>query len=237
MVNQWIDRVQSWLYPNRCTLCGDPGAEGLDLCSACRADLPYNHHACPRCSVPLPAHTPINVCGHCLRQPPRYTRLLSLFQYETPADHLITALKFHGKLAHARLLGELLGAQLATQIEILPQRIIPVPLHRARLRERGFNQAVELARPIAARFGIPIDVGSCVRVRATPAQSTLPATRRKANVSDAFRVRRPINATHVAILDDVVTTGHTVNELARVLRRSGVKIIEVWAVARVAPDY
>ncbi len=236
MVNQWIDCVQSWLYPNRCILCGAHGDDGIDLCAACRAELPYNHTACPRCGLPLPDDLPPLMCGHCLRQPPRYARVLTLCRYTSPADDLIKQLKFQGKLAHARLLGELLAAQLATRIEKPPQRIIPVPLHRTRLRERGFNQAVELARPIAARFDIPIDVSSCVRVRATPAQSTLPAAQRQANVHNAFRIRRSIPVRHVAILDDVITTGHTVNELAQALRRAGVPVIEVWAVARVAPD-
>ncbi len=236
MFNQWIDCAQSWLYPNRCILCGARGDDGLDLCAACRAELPYNHTACPRCGLPLPGDLPALMCGHCLRHPPRYARTLTLCRYTSPADHLIKQLKFHGKLAHARLLGELLAAQLATRIETPPQRIIPVPLHRTRLRERGFNQSVELARPIAARFGIPIDVRSCVRVRATPAQSTLPAALRKANVHNAFHIRHSIPVRHVAILDDVITTGHTVNELAQALRRAGVPVVEVWAVARVAPD-
>jgi ComF family protein len=236
MFNQWIDCAQSWLYPNRCILCGARGDDGLDLCAACRVELPYNHTACPRCGLPLPGDLPTLMCGHCLRHPPRYARTLTLCRYSNPADHLIKQLKFQGKLAHARLLGELLAAQLATRIEQPPQRIIPVPLHRTRLRERGFNQSVELARPIAARFGIPIDVTSCVRVRATPAQSTLPAAERKANVRNAFKVRRSIPVRHVAILDDVITTGHTVNELAQALRRAGVPVVEVWAVARVAPD-
>ncbi len=236
MINQWIDSVQSWLYPNRCILCGDHGDDGLDLGPPCRAELPYNHTACPRCGLPLPDDLPALLCGHCLRHPPRYARTLTLCRYANPADHLIKQLKFQGKLAHARLLGELLAAQLATRIETLPQRIIPVPLHRTRLRERGFNQSVELARPIAARFGIPIDVSSCTRVRATPAQSTLPAAQRKANVRDAFKIRRRIPVRHVAILDDVITTGHTVNELAQALRRAGVPVVEVWAVARVAPE-
>lgn len=236
MFNQWMDCARSWLYPNRCILCGAHGDDGLDLCADCRAELPYNHSACPRCGLPLPDDQPPLVCGHCLRHPPRYARTLTLCRYASPTDHLIKQLKFQGKLSHARLLGELLGAQLAQRVETPPQRIIPVPLHRTRLRERGFNQSVELARPIATRFGIPIDVSSCVRVRATPAQSTLPAAQRKANVRNAFEIRRRIPARHVAILDDVITTGHTVNEMTRALRRAGVQVVEVWAVARVAPD-
>ncbi len=235
MFNQWIDCARSWLYPHRCILCGAHGDNGLDLCADCRAEFPYNHTACPRCGLPLPDDQPALVCGRCLQRPPRYARTLTLCRYTSPADHLIKQLKFQGKLGHARLLGELLAAQLATRIEIPPQRIIPVPLHRTRLRERGFNQAVELARPIAAHFGIPIDIRSCIRVRPTPAQSTLPAAARKANVRNAFQVRRSIPVRHVAILDDVITTGHTVNELAQALRRAGVPVVEVWAVARVAP--
>jgi len=114
----------------------------------------------------------------------------------------------------------------------MPEIIIPVPLHRTRLRERGFNQALEIARPIARSLSIPVDYKSCERVRKTSAQSLLPAAERRKNIKGAFRVTRPIAARHVAILDDVMTTGHTVQELAATLRKAGVERIDVWVVAR-----
>lgn len=233
MVNKCIKIIQSWFYPAVCALCGMAGDGGFDLCAACRSDLPYNAMACSRCALPLTGNvTPDALCGHCLRHPPAYQRTLAPFRYAPPLDHLLQRLKFNGKLVHARLLGALMAEHLAQRLTLLPERIIPVPLHRARLAERGFNQALELARPIARRLGVALDYTSCERLRATAAQSRLPAAQRRANVRNAFRVNGAITARHVAVVDDVVTTGNTVNELARALRRAGVKTVEIWACAR-----
>ncbi|CAK0757905.1 competence protein ComFC [Gammaproteobacteria bacterium] len=156
------------------------------------------------------------------------------FTYEPPIDHLIITLKFHSRLAHARLLGELLADHLAAREDPLPELILPVPLHPTRLRTRGYNQAVELARPIARRLGLSIDTTLCRRIRATASQSTLDAKTRRRNMHGAFAItsKNRIAGGRVAILDDVVTTGNTVEEFARVLRQAGAREIEVWAVAR-----
>ncbi len=174
------------------------------------------------------------MCGQCTQQPPSYDRALALLRYAYPADHLIQRLKFNAQLYLAHLLGERLAQHVARHVTQLPQVIIPVPLHRARLRERGFNQALELARPIAHRLGVPLDYRNCARVRATAAQSLLPAAQRRRNIKGAFQVTRPIKARHVAIVDDVMTTGHTVEEFAATLRKAGVKEIDVWVLARAA---
>lgn len=200
------------------------------MCSGCAGELPYNAAACARCALPLP--NPAKLCGQCLQAPPSYDSAVSLFRYAYPADHLILRLKFQAQLHLARTLGELLAQHLKREIQTMPELIIPVPLHRTRLRERGFNQALEIARPIARGLGIPVDYKSCERVRKTPAQSLLPAAERRKNIKGAFRVTRPIAARHVAILDDVMTTGHTVQELAVTLRKAGVERIDVWVVAR-----
>ncbi|WP_338055823.1 ComF family protein [Sulfurivermis fontis] len=152
--------------------------------------------------------------------------------YRPPLDWLIQGFKFNQRLPPGRLLGQLLAQHLAGQIITPPELIVPVPLHPARLRERGYNQALELARPLARRFGIPLAHGLVRRVRATATQSLLPAGERRRNVRGAFALRRPLAARHVAIVDDVIATGSTVAELARVLRRAGAERIEVWAVAR-----
>ncbi|MDE2088388.1 MAG: ComF family protein [Gammaproteobacteria bacterium] len=233
MVNKCTKIVQSWFYPAVCALCGATGDDGLDLCAACRGDLPYNTVACSRCALPLTGSVASDaLCGHCLRHPPAYQRTLAPFRYAPPLDYLLQRLKFNGKLIHARLLGTLMAEYLAQRLSLLPERIIPVPLHRARLSECGFNQALELARPIARRLGVALDHTICERLRATAAQSRLPAAQRRANVRNAFRVRGAITARHVAIVDDVVTTGNTVNELARALRKAGVQTVEIWACGR-----
>lgn len=230
-MNIW-SRIAHTFLPPVCALCGAPGLGRFDLCAGCAADLPRIRSACLRCGLPLAADA---VCGRCLRQPPCYEALRAPYLYAPPLAPLITGLKFGNRLYHARLLGQLLEAGIEPA-GASPDCLLPVPLHPTRLRERGFNQAVEIARPIAARLQVPLDRHSVRRNRMTGAQSSLPARRRGANVRGAFTVTGGCPGRHVVIVDDVVTTGHTVNELARTLRRSGVLRVEVWAVARAVPE-
>ncbi len=123
-------------------------------------------------------------------------------------------------------------AQALANQPMHPQLIVPVPLHPTRFQQRGFNQAIEIARPISKNLGIPIAPKLCVRSRETPAQSGLSARQRAINIKHAFEIGQAVEVDHVAILDDVVTTGATVTELSRVLRNAGIKKIEIWACAR-----
>lgn len=220
-------------FPPVCVLCGDPGQDGLDLCRPCRLDLPLQGHACPRCGMALgAASTAATLCGTCQRHPPPYDRVLAPFRYDTPLDHLIHRLKYHGRLEQARLLGDLMALWLEQHLDSLPARVIPVPLHPTRLRARGFNQAVELARRVCKRLELPLDTHSCQRQRATLPQSELADARARArNIKGAFAVRGEMPET-VAIVDDVMTTGNTVGELAKGLRAAGASYIEVWTCAR-----
>jgi ComF family protein len=176
----------------------------------------------------------VSICGHCLRAPPAYVSSFSPFHYAPPVASLITALKFHGRLSLARLLGELMAATLTTRAEPLPELLIPVPLHQTRLRERGYNQALELARPIGRLWHIPVEPWRCHRVRATLAQTRLSERERRLNVRDAFHVDGPLQARCVAIVDDVMTTGSTAQELTLALMAAGVERVEVWTCARAA---
>jgi ComF family protein len=164
-------------------------------------------------------------------RPPAFERCLSPFVYQAPLDHLLLGLKFNGRLAQARLLGELMADWLISVVDAPPDHIIPVPLHNTRLRERGFNQSQELARPIAKRFGLPLNTADVRRIRATPQQSDLSRKERLKNIKGAFEVRRPLNG-HVVIVDDVMTTGSTAHELSRTLLNAGVERVEVWVCAR-----
>jgi ComF family protein len=128
------------------------------------------------------------------------------------------------------MLSETIKKRYANQL--LPDLLLPVPLHYKRIAERGFNQALEIARIIAKSLQIPIDAKSCIRVRNTAAQAELKSDKRKANVARAFQCIKPIAAKHVAIVDDVVTTGNTVRELSKVLHKAGVERIDVWCIAR-----
>lgn len=158
------------------------------------------------------------------------------FRYQNPMGRLIQAFKFGHRLDVGRVLGSLMVQARSSSVALeRPQLLIPVPLHAQRLRERGYNQALELARPLGRTLGIPVDAYSCVRTRATQVQSLLPQNQRAKNVKGAFALRKPLTVRHVAIIDDVMTTGATVTEMARVLTASGVGRVEVWACARAAP--
>ena len=233
MVYDWIDSIQRGLYPPRCQLCAAPGDGGLEICAACAAGLARNHHACARCALPLPAAAPADaLCGHCRRAPPPLERARAPFLYAPPLDRLIADLKFRGRLAAGRLLGELLARALAAEDPPRPDLILPVPLHPRRLRERGFNQAGELARVLSRRLGVPWRPGGLIRVRETASQRGLDRGARRRNLRGGFACGALGGASQIALVDDVITTGATMAEAARALRRAGVGRVEAWALAR-----
>ncbi len=213
------------LFGGSCFLCR--GAATDLLYEPCDADLPrLAQPCCPRCALPSPRG---ELCGRCLNETPHYDATVAALRYDFPADVLVHALKFRGELALARLLGSLLSNQIHT-IEI--DRVIPVPLSAARLRERGYNQSVEIARQLGAK----LDLALCVRERDTPAQMDLPYAQRKRNVRGAFRCTRSLAGARVAVVDDVMTTGATLNEVASVLKQAGAARVVNWVVARTLPD-
>jgi len=229
-VNALLER----LLPPRCVICDAPGHVGMDICPPCLAKLPHNHRACCQCALPLPAgdgDTPVR-CGRCLKTPPVFDHAISLFEYKDDAASLIVQLKFNDRLALSRLFGQLMLDRVLTQGAPQVDAILPVPLHPGRLRRRGFNQSVELARKLGSGLQIPLLRHQVVRVVATSQQAGLDAKSRRQNIRGAFKVTGSLPYEHVAIVDDVITTGSTVNELARVLKKAGVKTVSVWSVAR-----
>lgn len=229
-----FSEIKFLLMPSFCSLCANLTTNTLDLCSSCEIKLPWITNACSRCSTPL-FHKNQNsiICGACINQPPSYNICIVPWKYQSPLENLLMGMKFFGKLSYAYLLGSLLARVLQThyQNKQLPECIIPVPLHRYRIRERGYNQALELARPIAKTLHLPIDVKNCNRILATAAQTSLQKKQRITNVKNAFAIK-PINYNHVAVIDDVITTGSTVHELCLALRKQGVSRIDVWCCAR-----
>ncbi|UKE73732.1 ComF family protein [Xanthomonas graminis] len=223
---RWLQR---WVLPERCLVCSEPGAAGLDLCPACRDALPCNASACQTCALPLPALDAAQLCGSCQRTPPPLALVASACVYAAPVDGLLRRFKFHQDLAAGRVLAAVLQARCAGLPR--PQALLPVPLHRARLRQRGYDQALELARPLARALGLPLCAG-LQRVRATAPQSELDARARRRNLRHAFAVQAPLPA-HVALIDDVMTTGATLHAAAQALRRAGVARVDAWVVARV----
>ncbi|MCK5001429.1 MAG: ComF family protein [Gammaproteobacteria bacterium] len=223
------------LYPPRCLMCARPGLDGVDLCEHCHQQLPFNQIACMACALPLPPNISEGaVCGRCQKKPPRYDQAFSLFSYEQPVIWLIQQLKFNEKLAHARLLGELIAeSDCVTKIsDDEGVCILPVPLFKKRLRQRGFNQSIELARALSKKTGWPMELQRVQRVRETSAQTGLDAKERRKNIRGAFEVLEALPQKHVVIIDDVVTTGSTANELSRVLKKAGVEKITVLSLAR-----
>lgn len=196
-------------FPYTCILCNLPSDTKQDLCNTCRSKLPW-------------------------REPASHNNIIIPFNYEYPINHLITGLKFNHKLIYAKILADLMLQTLEKHYKNkpLPELIIPVSLHKKRLCERGFNQALELAKPIAKQLNIPIDIISCQRTINTEAQSLIPAKERQKNIKNAFAIKKEIATKHVAIIDDVTTTGSTIDELTFTLQQAGIKKIDVWCCAK-----
>jgi len=230
-VDAIASRALRVLLPLRCLLCGARGSDGIDLCAGCAGDFPLNHPCCPRCALPLKAPAPL--CGRCLVRDPVFTATWAPFLYTHPLDLLEARFKFRRDLAAGRVLAERMAARARVDAPALPALIIPVPLHRSRLRERGYNQAQELGVPLARALGIPLRHDALIRTRATPPQTGLDAKARRRNLRDAFAVAEHAQwPSHVVLLDDVMTTGATAREAAKTLRRAGVARVDVWALAR-----
>ena len=228
-VDGWLDRIGRWLCTPRCLVCREPAAAGADLCVACRERLPWNRRACLRCAIPLDVGD--SLCGHCLRRPPPLAEAHAAFVYGFPLDRLLPRFKFHHDLAAGRLLVGCMAESFATLPR--PDALAAVPLHRARLRRRGYDQALELARPLARTLALPLLDGRLQRARATAAQSRLDADARRRNLRDAFRVRgQGALPAHVVLIDDVMTTGATLHAAATALRRAGVQRVDAWVCAR-----
>jgi len=224
------------IAPPVCALCGGDGQPGetvwgLDLCRHCEAACPVLPVTCPRCATPAEGTGP---CSCCVVQPPPYEMVVAPFRYAHPVDHMVRSLKFEGDLMYGRILGELLARARRSRSGPLPSRVVPVPLHRSRFVERGFNQAEVLARHAAARLGLPAGVRLLERRRATLEQSGLSAAERPGNLQEAFRCRGACPP-QVALVDDVLTTGSTAREAARALRSAGAVRVEVWVAARALP--
>ncbi len=233
MIYKWLKSAQYLIYPPTCLLCGGQGQQGRDICEGCLRELPRNLSCCLVCALPLPQeYGTAATCGNCLMHHPGFDLSHAPFLYLPPIGRLIGDLKFNSGLTQARLLARLVGDSLETAMESPPELLIPVPLHPSRLRERGYNQSLELARPLSRQFGIPLQYNLCTRIRATPHQLSLKKQDRARNVKGGFRVSGKLNARHVALIDDVITTGATVSELARLLKKNGVERVDVWAVAR-----
>jgi ComF family protein len=217
------------VLPANCVLCG-AAAQPRRVCRACDDSLPrLPALQCGRCALPLQSG---EICGQCLRAPPLYDGVTTPFAYRFPVDALIQKYKYGPDLTLTPILGGLLGATSCGEVDA----VIAMPLGAARLRSRGFNQAQELARVAARMAGVPLLARACRKIAETPPQASLPWKERAANVRGSFVCDIDLAGKRVAIVDDVLTTGATVNELARVLKRAGARSVHVWALARTLPE-
>ncbi len=221
--------ITRFFFRKHCLLCG--AASDGNMCPPCLGSLPQLPlHLCKVCALPAAES---RVCGSCLANPPAFDRTIASLSYAFPVDALVHSLKYQKNLSIAPVLANL----LVTRIDgiALPDFIVPMPLHSARVRERGFNQALEIARRVAKVTGIALLPAACQRIKNTPSQTGLPWKEREQNIKGAFMCEADLTSKRIAILDDVMTTGATLNELAKVLRKSGATHVSGWVVARTLP--
>jgi len=227
--------VYNWsIIEQRCLLC-DERCQGQPLCSSCEADLPWLDGRCTVCAVPLPSRG--LVCGECLKRPPSYDHVEVPWRFAFPVDALITRFKHQARWPYGRLLGERLAHHLEHAFADglpRPDLLLPVPLARRRLRQRGFNQAQMLADWLSRPLGIATDARPLERVLDTPAQQQLDAATRRRNLRQAFAIATgaDVKGRHLALVDDVLTTGATAEALARLLKRAGAERVDVYCLAR-----
>lgn len=220
-----------------CLLCGVTTDAYAALCTPCRDGLPYLHNACLRCAIELGNDPPTHRhCPECIVAPPYFDYCLALGRYEFPLQELISSFKFNAKLCAGRALACVLAQMVAQHCRTAPpDALLPVPLHAHRMRTRGFNQSMEIAKIIAPIAKVPITPRLCRRQRATRPQRDLSAEQRTTNLMHAFSVYTGQKMPHhVLIVDDVVTTKSTVNTIAHLLKRAGVRKVGVACLARVS---
>ncbi|MEB0048042.1 MULTISPECIES: ComF family protein [unclassified Pseudomonas] len=228
--------VYIWLKNKQiCLLCSEPCDFATPICTACETELPWLRNHCQCCALPLPNSG--LTCGQCLRQPPAFERVIAPWTYSFPIDTLITRFKHSAKWPFGNLLGELLVQFLHHRFDEdleRPDALIPVPLATKRLRQRGFNQAAMLARWLSEGLSIPCDENLLLRIQDTSAQQELNAQARQRNLRNAFALKSdvPVAGRHLALIDDVLTTGATAQTVARLLMDAGAARVDVYCLAR-----
>lgn len=215
-------------FPQSCLLCAGPDSGRPGICRPCLQDLPWHlHDTCPQCVLPSQHNL---LCGQCISHPPAFDATFSLFRYQFPLSGLLQQFKYRQLLTLAHTMGNLL-------VEHMPRKpvadcLIPMPLHQKRLQERGFNQSMEIAKVVSAHLHIPVDFRACKRVRPTPPQASLPYKQRIRNMQGAFECLTTLQDMNVVLIDDVMTTGASLNALAKTVKAAGAKHVECWVIAR-----
>lgn len=232
---QWLHDLLDLALPQHCLLCDNPSPQLI--CGDCRLDLPHlSGPCCQRCAHPLATATADKLCGPCRRNPPAVDETLAFFRYDAPIDTSIHALKFGHEVRLAKALAdagvELHQWRFAAESICSADAVMGIPLHQTRLCERGYNQAHEIARHLARRLRLPLISNACEREQATTAQSHLHGDERRRNVRYAFIAARPLAYRHIVLVDDVITSGSTMDACARALKAQGVLRVTAVALAR-----
>lgn len=221
-------QLLNFLLPVSCGLCNAPTNRRLPLCRPCQDELPVIINACPVCALPVTTALP---CGKCQQLQPAYNQVHALYLYQEPVNFLVQQFKFNRKLEYGRLFSTLLAEKIETLAE-RPDLIIPVPLHSSRLRKRGYNQAWELTKHLSALTNIAINHRACSRTIKTPLQTGLKASQRRRNLKQAFAITTDVKDLHICIVDDVMTTGSTLEAISSALKMAGAARVSGMVVAR-----
>ena len=232
-VNFFAHHTQAhrWIK-SACLLCASHQGGDLGICPACMQDLPWHTtQQCPQCSLQSNG----SICGACLNAAPSFNATTALFTYDFPVNKLLQHYKYKEMLHLSRIFGTLLSTKLTNKMQHI-DIIIPMPMHPTRLKERGFNQALEIARLVAKNLHIPMNYKACQRIKLTPPQASLPLKSRIKNIRGAFKCTENIQGKHIAIIDDVMTSGASLNELAKTLKQAGAAHVECWVIARTLPQ-
>ncbi len=232
MVDNWLN-IRQFFKIGHCLSCCQPLSLFEDFCPACVDSLPYMQSHCPGCGESRPDQIGENLlCGQCQQTPRPFASVRALFHYQRPVATYIQQLKYRRRLDLARTLGLLMAKHLKSTDKTV-DLIMPIPLHRSRLVGRGYNQALELARPIAKKLALPLDYKSLVRTRKTKSQTKLSIDARRKNIRHAFAVLgNKVAGKKIALIDDVFTTGLTAEAATHALRKSGATSVECWVLAR-----
>lgn len=216
--------------PSICPICQLYHTNPLAICKACHQSLQPLGPACQRCAFPLPDDA-FPLCGHCIQNPPHFDKIIAAYRYEEPLRTLLHEFKYREGLYLTGLLVDFMIKNLPEE-DLDGACLIPVPIHPKRLRKRGFNQAAELARGLSKKLQVPYERRASQKIRDTLPQAALNAKERKKNLRNAFQITLKQSYPHVILIDDLVTTGSTVNELAKALKDKGIARVDVWSCAR-----